>query len=334
MADDKKSDSKKGDSFDLSLAPVFVIVIVLILSAYISGETIFGNKVEKPNKYNIVESENIFSPSEWMGTGELVEGQRIINTKDIPVRNAPAGSILGEQDKLATGILRMGPVEMYGIDWWRVDYAEAPDGWVSPENISTRVGAVRTINIIPILYSFYQPIGYSLLFILLLLYIYFHFKLRTEEKISKKKKELNDEKFKEKEIPLKVLIEQKPDVQEIAGFQTEEIMPIAELEKQERWKHIQDLIKSYNSSDWRQAIIEADIILEEMLEKMGYDGVTIGDKLKVIERSDFVTLDKAWAAHKVRNQIAHDGSNFKLTRDVAEKTIRDFEDVFREFYYI
>jgi len=71
-----------------------------------------------------------------------------------------------------------------------------------------------------------------------------------------------------------------------------------------------------------------------MLDKMGYDGVSIGDKLKNVERSDFVTLDKAWAAHKVRNQIAHDGMSFKLTREVAERTIKDFEEVFREFYYI
>ena len=67
---------------------------------------------------------------------------------------------------------------------------------------------------------------------------------------------------------------------------------------------------------------------------MGYQGNTIGEKLKSVEKSDFITLEKAWSAHRIRNQIAHDGSAFKLTREVAEKTIKEYEMVFKEFYYI
>jgi hypothetical protein len=250
------------------------------------------------------------------------------------VRNEPGGTIVGAQKKLETGIVRTEPITAFDTVWVRVDYKNAPDGWVLEETVSTKINAVRGFNIFPIVYDFYKPIGYSALFLLLIIFIYFKMHLKAEEKITEKKLELKLEAGREKSIPIAVQIQQKPDVQEIPGFQTEEIMPIEELEKQNRWQHIQDLIKSYNESDWRQAIIEADIILEEMLDKMGYDGITIGDKLKVIERSDFVTLDKAWSANKVRNHIAHDGSNFKLTRDIAEKTVKDFEEVFREFYYI
>ena len=102
----------------------------------------------------------------------------------------------------------------------------------------------------------------------------------------------------------------------------------------ERWNHIEELIKSYNSNDWRQAIIEADLILEEMLEKIGYAGMTIGDKLKNVEPSDFNTLNQAWEAHKIRNKIAHEGSKFALSREDAERAVGLYREVFKEFYYI
>src|SRR5690349_9977407 len=39
-----------------------------------------------------------------------------------------------------------------------------------------------------------------------------------------------------------------------------------------RWAHIESLMASENPSDWRQAIIEADILLDDMLMRQGYAG--------------------------------------------------------------
>ncbi len=334
MADPKKDAPKKETHLAIQFFPLVVIGIIIIIGAWMNGETIFGGKSSEPRGEFFYEGKDPFSIYSLIGNGEMVEGSRIINTKDTIVRNEPAGGILGNQKKLRTGILKVGPVSAFNTDWWRVDYEDAPDGWVDAKFVTSKIATIRTINILPILYGIYKPFGYVFLIILLSLFIYFKLKLNKEKLIAIKKKQLRDEQYQEKPVPLSVKIDQKPDVEEIPGFQTEEIVPIEILEQQNRWIHIQELIKSYNSNDWRQAIIEADIILEEMLDKMGYDGVTIGDKLKNIERSDFITLDKAWSAHKVRNQIAHDGSNFVLTREIAEKTVKDFEDVFREFYYI
>ena len=342
MADDKKpasSGDKKSASSDpnwvITFLPLIFVVLFLIVAARMQGENIFGQRiVQDPSQDIIAGKRNLLDIYEWVGQGEIYNRTKIINTRKVIVRAEPGGAPLGIQDKLDIGVVREGPVDAFNINWYRVDYEEAPDGWVLAPTITSKIGVVRAINIIPIIYSLYRPIGYSLLFLFLILFIMFKLKLKSEEKIAEKKFELKLESAKEVEPTIAEKIEQKPDIQELPGFQVEEIMPIAELEKQNRWQHIQDLIKSYNTNDWRQAIIEADIILEEMLDKMGYDGVTIGDKLKNVERSDFVTLDKAWAAHKVRNQIAHDGSNFKLSREVAEKTIKDFEEVFKEFYYI
>jgi hypothetical protein len=104
--------------------------------------------------------------------------------------------------------------------------------------------------------------------------------------------------------------------------------------KNVKWERVQQLINSTNESDWRQAIIEADIMLDELLTSMRYHGDSIGDKLQAVEPSDFLTLDSAWAAHKVRNRIAHDGATFQLNDRQARETISQFEVVFKEFKVI
>ncbi|MDO8623978.1 MAG: hypothetical protein Q7R54_01355 [bacterium] len=98
-----------------------------------------------------------------------------------------------------------------------------------------------------------------------------------------------------------------------------------------RFAHIQSLMDSKNSSDWRQAIIEADIMLDDMLSRQSYTGNGVGEKLKQVEPSDFDTLQDAWEAHKVRNQIAHAGSTFDLSETLARRTVARYEAVFREF---
>lgn len=103
--------------------------------------------------------------------------------------------------------------------------------------------------------------------------------------------------------------------------------------KNDRWSKIVQALDSDNPSDWKQAIIDADIMLDEMVRAMNYQGETLGERLKAIEPSDFLTLQDAWEAHKIRNQIAHD-SAFTLTRREARFALDRFERVFREFAFI
>jgi hypothetical protein len=97
-----------------------------------------------------------------------------------------------------------------------------------------------------------------------------------------------------------------------------------------RWQHIESLINGATASEWREAIIESDIMLDDILLRRGYIGDGVGEKLKSVEPKDMKTLQDAWEAHKVRNQIAHEGSAFDLTETLARRTIARYENVFRE----
>lgn len=109
---------------------------------------------------------------------------------------------------------------------------------------------------------------------------------------------------------------------------------IDETQRNPKWDKVLEHISSSNAADWRLAILEADILLDELLDALRYRGESIGEKLKKIEASDFASLDAAWEAHKIRNQVAHEGSEFLLSEREAKRVIALYEEVFKEFRFI
>lgn len=99
----------------------------------------------------------------------------------------------------------------------------------------------------------------------------------------------------------------------------------------ERWRHIMELASSGNPGDWRRAILEADIMLSAVLSEAGYEGATIGDQLKMANPFQMTTLDLAWKAHKVRNQVAHGGESYDLNERDTRVAIDQYRRVFEEF---
>jgi hypothetical protein len=104
--------------------------------------------------------------------------------------------------------------------------------------------------------------------------------------------------------------------------------------KNPRWEIVVSLVASESDSDWRRAILEADIMLGNLLTERGYVGDTIGDQLKMANPLQFTTLNIAWEAHRMRNAIAHLGEAFPLTERDAKTTIDQYRRVFEEFDYI
>lgn len=100
-----------------------------------------------------------------------------------------------------------------------------------------------------------------------------------------------------------------------------------------RWPQILARVSSDDPNNWRLAIIEADIMLDELLDSLGHQGTSIGDRLKTVDPHSFRTIEDAWEAHKVRNAIAHRGSDFVLTKRAAQEAITRYRHVFEEFKF-
>lgn len=101
----------------------------------------------------------------------------------------------------------------------------------------------------------------------------------------------------------------------------------------EAWERVLKLVGSDNPNDWKLAIIEADKILEMVVNTFSVPGDNMGEKMKNIERGDFQSIDEAWQAHKVRNRIAHE-NNFHLSQRDTRLAINSYEKVFQEFDFI
>lgn len=100
--------------------------------------------------------------------------------------------------------------------------------------------------------------------------------------------------------------------------------------KNPRWEHVEKLFASSNQNDWRVAIIEADTMLDELLQSLNFSGENLGERLKNANTRILPTVQSAWEAHKVRNRIAHEGINFHISEREAQMTKKHFEFVFRD----
>jgi hypothetical protein len=102
----------------------------------------------------------------------------------------------------------------------------------------------------------------------------------------------------------------------------------------ERWQRVLSLAETDDPNSWRLAILEADVLLDEVLRQRGFQGESVGERLKAIDQSELQTLEQAWEAHKVRNAIAHEGSQYQITKREAQRIIDLFRQVFEELEFL
>lgn len=101
--------------------------------------------------------------------------------------------------------------------------------------------------------------------------------------------------------------------------------------RNERWQEVLDLVNSEDPKHWRLAVIEADVMLDELLKRSGFMGDTLGERLKSADPTTLRMLDEAWEAHRVRNQVAHEVSDFILSQREARRAIELFRKVFEAY---
>ncbi|MFH0820497.1 MAG: hypothetical protein V1908_01855 [Candidatus Peregrinibacteria bacterium] len=89
-------------------------------------------------------------------------------------------------------------------------------------------------------------------------------------------------------------------------------------------RHWKEIIRN---PDHRYAIMEADKLLDLALGEIGYRG-NLGAKLKKAPRL-FSSLNDVWAAHKVRNNIAHQ-LHYKVDEGAYKKAMLAFKQAFQD----
>ena len=126
-------------------------------------------------------------------------------------------------------------------------------------------------------------------------------------------------------------LKRKIKVASIVSFKEEEKLS---KDRAIKWKDIKNKINSDSIEDWKEAIIMADSILDDIFSRIGYKMDGLGEKLKNIEPIDFENLQEVWDAYKIRSRIAREGAHFEISHDEAKDTLAKYEKGLKELKYI
>ncbi|MDO8515664.1 MAG: hypothetical protein Q7S28_00240 [bacterium] len=99
------------------------------------------------------------------------------------------------------------------------------------------------------------------------------------------------------------------------------------------WKQVLMHVTAGDLKSMKLALFEADAILNEALRLGGYPGATLGERLKIVDASQISNLEAIWAAHKLRNRLAHEPS-LELTTEDIRTALRAFQAALRELRLI
>jgi hypothetical protein len=106
------------------------------------------------------------------------------------------------------------------------------------------------------------------------------------------------------------------------------------ISQNQDWINVLLHIREHNESEWKQAVLEADVMLEKLMDQLGFFGQDLGERLRNADKQKFRNLAIAWEVHTIRNRIAHEGSAFTLSHHEANRVIALYEQIFREFGFI
>lgn len=96
------------------------------------------------------------------------------------------------------------------------------------------------------------------------------------------------------------------------------------------WSRIQKAMESGDPSEWREAVLLADRMLDEILWRIGYEGSTMEERFSNIKTIlQFPALEDARRARKIRNFLVED-PEYPLAREVAERTIEVYKKIFMD----
>ncbi len=93
------------------------------------------------------------------------------------------------------------------------------------------------------------------------------------------------------------------------------------------WLTIEQSVSSEPGS-WQLAVLNADKLLDRALKERNYKGNTMGERMVAAGRV-FTKRDYVWAAHKLRNRLAHE-EGITLTLKVAKQALASFKHALKD----
>ena len=95
-----------------------------------------------------------------------------------------------------------------------------------------------------------------------------------------------------------------------------------------RCLEIEHQLKRDEFSSYHISVINADKLLDKALMERGFGGKTMGERMKNALKT-FSDCNGVWAAHKLRNKIAHE-QDVSVTYDQARSALSSFRKALKD----
>ncbi len=95
------------------------------------------------------------------------------------------------------------------------------------------------------------------------------------------------------------------------------------------WAKITSRLETGLESEYKLAVIEADSILDNILNRMGFGGEALGERLNKLTVATLPNCEQVREAHKIRNNIVHDPS-YRLDLDEAKRVLGVYQQALRD----
>lgn len=109
-------------------------------------------------------------------------------------------------------------------------------------------------------------------------------------------------------------------------FFTYRPLGISKFAKQ--WTKITKRLETADESEAKLAVIEADRMLDDILNKTGHKGEILEERLKQLTPTALPDIDQVLEAHKIRNNIVYD-PDYRLSLDRAKEVLAIYEKALR-----
>jgi len=114
--------------------------------------------------------------------------------------------------------------------------------------------------------------------------------------------------------------------EDMAEFLTFRPYGMSGIEK--TWKKVLARLETGLESEYKLAIMEADSLLEDSLQRMGYRGENLEEKMNLLTPVIIPNLEEVKEVHRIRDSIVQD-PDYKLSLDDAKKLIDIYEKALR-----
>ena len=99
---------------------------------------------------------------------------------------------------------------------------------------------------------------------------------------------------------------------------------------QKSWEEISKKLKMQREVDYKQAVIQADALMEDIIKRLGFPNIDSALNQKKLTSQHLRNIDELQQAHKTKVKIATE-PNFPLSQEEAKRLVGVYETSFKEW---